>query len=122
MYTRTTAAVFGLGQAGKIHFKNILNNTRIDLKYIVEERTGDAEKFIADYRLPGTRVVHSSELQRVLDDEALQACFVATPTDSHEMLILASLKAGKAVFCEKPLANSVEAIGNVLYCREYVIE
>ena len=59
MYTRT-AALFGLGQAGKIHFKNILNNTRIDLKDIVEERTDDAEKFIADYRLPGTRAVHSS--------------------------------------------------------------
>ena len=113
MDTRTNAALFGLGQAGRIHFKNIFNNTRIDLKYIVEERTSDAERFIADYRLSNTRVVHSSELQKVLDDETLQACIVATPTDSHEPLILASLKAGKAVFCEKPLANSVEAIGNL---------
>lgn len=120
MYARTTAALFGLGQAGKIHFKNILNNTRCDLKYIVEERTSDAEKFIADYRLSGTRVVHSSDLQRVLDDDTLQACLVATPTDSHEPLILASLKAGKAVFCEKPLANSVEAIGNLLMIENYI--
>ena len=50
MYTRTSAALFGFGQAGKIHFKNVFNNRRIDLKYIVEERTRDAEKFIADYR------------------------------------------------------------------------
>ncbi|CAB3978247.1 trans-1,2-dihydrobenzene-1,2-diol dehydrogenase-like [Paramuricea clavata] len=88
----------------------MFNNKRIDLKYIVEEYTSVAEKFVANYRLSGTRVFHSNDRQSVLSDTALQACVIATPTNTHEALILASLEAGKAVFCEKPLANSVEAI------------
>ena len=114
MEGRVTIALFGFGRAGQIHFKNIFNNKRIDLKYIVEEYTSVAEKFVADYRLSGTRVAHSNELQTVLGDAELQACVIATPTDTHEALVFASLEAGKAVMCEKPLANSVEAIGNLM--------
>ena len=121
MASRTGLALFGFGRAGQIHFKNIFNNTRTDLKYIVEEYTSVAEKFVVDYRLTGTRVVHSTQLQEVLADDSVHACVIATPTDSHEALTIASLKAGKAVFCEKPLANSIEAIGNYpIYVCLYV--
>ena len=99
--------------AGQIHFKNIFYNKRIDLKYIVEEYASVAEQFVADYRLTGTRVVSSKELQTVLSDAALLACVIATPTNTHEPLILACLEAGKAVMCEKPLADSIQDI--ILY-------
>ena len=32
---------------------------------------------------------------------------VATPGDSHAEIAIAAARAGKAVFCEKPLANTV---------------
>ena len=117
---RIALALFGFGRAGQIHFKNIFNNKRIDLKYIVEEYTSVAEQFVADYRLTGTRVVSSKELQTVLSDASLQACVIATPTNTHEPLILASLEAGKAVMCEKPLANSIQDIGK-LYLIIYIL-
>lgn len=111
MADRINAALFGLGRAGKIHFVNICKNLRIDLRYIVEEYPSEAEKFVADYHLTNTKLVHSDDFKTVLSDVSLQACIIATPTKTHESLVLASLEAGKAVFCEKPLANSVEAIG-----------
>lgn len=111
MSSGVSIALFGFGRAGQIHFKNIYNNKRVHLRFIVEENTIVAEKFVKDYGLTGTQVCHSTELANVLNDESLQACIIATPTDSHEALVLACLDAGKAVFCEKPLANSVEAIG-----------
>lgn len=111
MEAQVSIALFGFGRAGQIHVKNIYNNKRIDLKYIVEEYTATAQKFVAEYKLSGTQVVHISELNTVLNDASLQACVIATPTDTHEGLILASLAAGKAVMCEKPLANSTMAIG-----------
>ena len=114
MCDRVVVALFGFGRAGQIHFKNIFNNQRIDLKYIVEEYTSVAEKVVADYRLTGTQVVHTKELRNVLNDATLNACVIATPTDTHEALILASLEAGKAVMCEKPLANSLEDIGKII--------
>lgn len=111
MAERINVALFGLGRAGKIHFKNICNNLRVDLKYIVEECPQMAEKFIEDYRLANTEVVHTKDMEIVLNDNSLHACVIATPTQTHESLVLASLEAGKAIFCEKPLANSVEKIG-----------
>ena len=110
MDSRTNVALFGFGRAGKIHFKNLLNNVRVDLRYVVEECTDEAEKFVADYRL-NTKIVHASEYKTILNDDLLHACVIATPTQSHEELVLASLAANKAVFCEKPLANNVETIG-----------
>ena len=111
MANRVSVALFGFGRAGKIHFKNLCNNVRVDLRYIVEEYPSEAEKFVADYHLANTTVVHSDDFKTVLSDGSLQACVIATPTKTHESLVLASLDAGKAVFCEKPLANNVEAIG-----------
>ena len=111
MADRINVALFGLGRAGKIHFKNLFNNLRVDLKYVVEEVPSLAEKLVADYCLPDTKVVQPKDVKTVLSDTSLQACVIATPTKTHEALVLASLEAGKAVFCEKPLANSVEAIG-----------
>ena len=116
MTDRINVALFGLGRAGKIHFGNLVNNLRVDLKYIVEEITSVAEQYVADYRLSNTRVVHSSDIQVVLNDPTLNACVIGTPTLTHEALVLACLDANKAVFCEKPLANSVEAIGKCFSC------
>jgi myo-inositol 2-dehydrogenase/D-chiro-inositol 1-dehydrogenase len=113
MSDRINIALFGFGRAGKIHFKNLFNNLRVDLKYIVEEYPSVAEKFVLDYRLVNTKIVHSKDIKTVLNDVSLHACVIAAPTKTHESLVFASLEAGKAVFCEKPLANSVEAIGNV---------
>ena len=111
MAERINVALFGLGRAGKIHFKNLFNNLRVNLKYVVEEVPSVAEKFVADYGLVNTKVVHAKDVKTVLSDASLEACVIATPTTTHEALVLASLEAGKAVFCEKPLADSVEAIG-----------
>ncbi len=33
---------------------------------------------------------------------------MTTPTDAHEDIILKSLSAGKAVFSEKPISESIE--------------
>ncbi len=41
-------------------------------------------------------------------DASVDACLVATPTYTHEYIIVASLRAGKAVFSEKPIAETME--------------
>ena len=43
--------------------------------------------------MTNVRVVHSSELEAVLNDPTLNACVIATPTQTHEKLVLASLHA-----------------------------
>lgn len=44
------------------------------------------------------------DYQEMLAEAPLDAVVVATPTSSHEKVVLAALRAGKHVLCEKPLA------------------
>src|SRR6266542_4175109 len=48
------------------------------------------------------------DYRRILDDKEVQAVIIATPTHQHREIVLAALQAGKHVYCEAPLANSLE--------------
>jgi len=48
------------------------------------------------------------DYRKVLDDKEVQAVFVATPSYTHKEIVLAALQAGKHVYCEAPLANTLE--------------
>jgi len=58
-------------------------------------------------RFPGTPV--TADLNQALEDPAVEAVVVATPVSTHRQIGVAALKAGKHLWVEKPLAESVEA-------------
>ena len=114
-------ALCGFGRAGKIHFHGIRLNHRCKLKYIVDCFDVSAvAKGVRDvleeyYMEDGVTFVKGSEFEAVvLGDPSLDAVVIATPTETHERYVKESLKSKKAVFCEKPLASTVENI-NVCY-------
>src|SRR5262245_39620583 len=45
---------------------------------------------------------------KVLANKDVQAVFVATPSHQHREIAVAAIKAGKHVYCEAPLANTIE--------------
>jgi predicted dehydrogenase len=45
---------------------------------------------------------------KLLADPSVQAVIIATPTGTHREIALAALAAGKHVYCEVPLANTIE--------------
>jgi len=51
--------------------------------------------FMADYR-------------QVLERKDVAAVFIATPTHKHKEIVLAALQAGKHVYCESPMAHTIE--------------
>jgi predicted dehydrogenase len=54
-----------------------------------------------------------TDAEAVLGDEAVDLVFVATQHDSHASLAERALRAGKAVWCEKPLAIDPEGLERV---------
>ena len=48
------------------------------------------------------------DYQKVLENKEVQAVVVATPTHQHKEIVLAALQAGKHVYCEAPLAQTIE--------------
>ena len=48
------------------------------------------------------------DYRKVLDTKEVQAVIVATPTHQHREIVEAALSAGKHVYCEAPIAHTIE--------------
>lgn len=54
------------------------------------------------------QVARIADYREVLDNPDIVAVFIATATHEHKDLVLDALQAGKHVYCEAPLANTIE--------------
>ncbi len=49
-----------------------------------------------------------ADYRTILDDDSIKSIFIATPTHLHREIAIAALEAGKHVYCEVPLAHTIE--------------
>jgi predicted dehydrogenase len=54
------------------------------------------------------RATFYTDWRRLFDQKDIEAVVVATPDHTHAPITLAALKAGKHVYCEKPLTHTVQ--------------
>lgn len=60
------------------------------------------------HRVGGRDLHLHSDWQRLVDDPQIEVVHLAAPPHVRRDIVFASLRAGKSVFCEKPLALSLE--------------
>ncbi|MEM0900518.1 MAG: inositol 2-dehydrogenase [Pseudomonadota bacterium] len=101
-------ALLGAGRMGQVHADAIAQaDARIvcvfDQVTEVAQRLGDAT---------GAKVIGTAE--DAINHPDVDAVMVVTSSDTHTKLILKAHQAGKAVFCEKPLSNSLEDAQNCI--------
>lgn len=56
----------------------------------------------------------TSDWRKVLDDKSIEAVYIATPPHLHVEMAIAALKAGKHVYCEKPIGTTPEGIKELI--------
>jgi myo-inositol 2-dehydrogenase/D-chiro-inositol 1-dehydrogenase len=105
-------AVFGAGRIGALHAANVATHPAAKLVSVYDVRRPAAEALSG--RL-GAKAAPSVEA--ALADRAVGAALIASSTDTHVDLITAAARAGKAVFCEKPIDLD---IGRVERCRKEI--
>jgi myo-inositol 2-dehydrogenase / D-chiro-inositol 1-dehydrogenase len=91
-------AILGCGRIGRIHARNLARHPRARLVTLFD-LAGD----VALQAASELGVKRAANLEEIWADRAVEAVLIATPTDTHVPLIIAAVKAGKAVFCEKPI-------------------
>lgn len=89
---------------GGIHGGNARADPRLDLAWLIEPRADMAAALAARLGCQVTTYPHA------LADPELAGVIIASSTDTHLELTLAALRAGKAVFCEKPLDLDLERL------------
>jgi predicted dehydrogenase len=50
----------------------------------------------------------TEDYRKILENDDIQAVIVATPTHQHKEIVIEALQAGKHVYCEAPLAHTIE--------------
>ena len=74
---------------------------------IRKSRIIDIQKYAYDKQLPVPKLEEYGDFRKVLDQKDIDAVIVATPDHWHALITIMACQAGKDVYVEKPVANSV---------------
>jgi myo-inositol 2-dehydrogenase/D-chiro-inositol 1-dehydrogenase len=111
MNRKINLAVIGTGRIGSVHVANIVNKVpEANLVAVCDIRLEVAQAVADQWGI--TRVVQ--DYHELLEDETIKAVLIATTTSTHAEVIRDCAKAGKHIFCEKPIALDLARIDEAL--------
>ncbi len=104
--------IIGAGRIGKVHCESIMRYVKnatvkaLADPFLSEEtkawaKSLDINEFHTDYR-------------KILEDDGIDAVLICSSTDTHSPISIEAIKAGKHVFCEKPIDHDVSKINEVI--------
>ena len=106
MENKKVIAVVGCGRiARNAHFPAFTEMENVRIKYACDLILEKAEKMKEDFPIIENCIVDYKE---ALSDSEVDIVYVLTPNYAHYEVTMASLKAGKHVFCEKPITVNYE--------------
>ena len=100
--------VLGAGRIGQVHAKAIASVPGATLVAVADPVEAAAQTVSKQYGCD----IRTIDTIRTADD--IDAVIICTPTNTHADLIEDFIKAGKAVFCEKPVAVDAPGVRSVL--------
>ncbi len=100
--------LLGAGRIGQTHARSVphIDGAELATVFDPDERAAQAVT-----QLTGAR---SAPVEDILADALIDAVIIGTPTDLHAQQIEAAARAGKAIFCEKPIDLDVARVRGCL--------
>jgi myo-inositol 2-dehydrogenase/D-chiro-inositol 1-dehydrogenase len=96
--------LLGAGRIGKTHATAVLSIPGTKLAAVFDPVDAAAEHIVA---MTGAR---RASVEEILADKSIDAVLICTPTDMHADQIELAARAGKAIFCEKPVDLSASRV------------
>ena len=91
-------AVIGAGRIGHVHARSVAAHPKAELALICDPFEDNAKSLAEQYKVP-----YVLDAQEVFASD-VDAVVIGSPTPMHVAHILAAVRAGKRVLCEKPVA------------------
>ena len=109
--------VVGCGRIGKLHIDNLMGAVPgVEVIAVADpmiDKSG-ARDWCAARGITNV----SADYMDVINNKDVDAVFVCSSTDTHSVISLAAVNAGKHVFCEKPVDYDVDKIKAVMAAVE----
>jgi predicted dehydrogenase len=102
MADKVRIGVIGVGQIGKHHLNNYQKIEAVDLVAVADINEAEARRVGEVYHIPNVY----TDFRQLLQREDIQAVDVCLHNNFHMPVTVAALKAGKDVYCEKPMAGA----------------
>ena len=97
--------VIGTGREGRTVMAGFLKQPDVEVVAVCDVYRPNLDKGLTD---AGGRAKDYKDFREVLDRKDIDAVVIATPDHWHALLTVLACHAGKDVYVEKPLANSIE--------------
>ncbi|SFN27769.1 Predicted dehydrogenase [Paenimyroides ummariense] len=108
--------VLGAGHLGKIHLRLLNQSSKYELVGFYDPSKENAEKVSAEFGYKSFETI--SDLIAAVD-----VVDIVTPTLSHYHCAVDAIKAGKHIFLEKPISNTVEEAEHIIaLAKEYNVK
>ncbi|GAC1366508.1 MAG: inositol 2-dehydrogenase [Ktedonobacteraceae bacterium] len=107
--------LIGAGRIGKLHAEHLSSRIRSADPLIIADPFGEAARQCAErYGIPHA----THDYHEVLANPSVEAVVICSSTDTHAQIIAEAARAGKHIFCEKPIALNLAAIDQALQAVE----
>jgi scyllo-inositol 2-dehydrogenase (NAD+) len=104
---RLAVGLVGLGRLGRVYARDLATRIAETRLVAVADPVGSlAQDVAAEFDVPR----HYTDPLALLDEAAVEAVVIVSPTDTHRQLVVAAAQRGKPTFCEKPPALSLDEI------------
>lgn len=111
MSKKLRIGVIGAGRIGKLHSNNLVSRVpNAELVAISDVYEPAAKELAEKLNVPN----YYSDYHKILEDPTIDAVFICSSTDTHSPISIEAAKAGKHIFCEKPIDHDLDKIKAVL--------
>lgn len=104
MTDKVRLASVGLGRWARVLARGAQRGEVIDLYSCYSRSEEKRRAFMDEYGIPRSAATY----EELLADPDVEGVIVTTPNDTHREVIVAALEAGKAVYTDKPIAQTLE--------------
>ncbi|WP_127490294.1 inositol 2-dehydrogenase [Paenibacillus ehimensis] len=101
---RIKIGIIGAGRIGKLHAENLKRLPQVEIKTISDIFADNIRDWAAQTGIGNV----TANYQDIMQDPEIAAVFICSPTDTHIAIIEEAAKAGKHIFCEKPISFALD--------------
>lgn len=112
---KVRVGIIGCGEMGSYHAKGLGKMEDVELLATSDVKPDALKRFAQKHNVKYS----FTDYDQMLDIEAIDAVLICIPTFLHHSAVLSSARKGKHIFCEKPIAMSLEDAQEMIeVCQE----
>lgn len=102
--------IAGVGRMGSIHLENLVTKFQDAEVVAISDINPNTKTLAQKFGVPKVY----TQFEDMVNDHNVDAVVICSPTDFHANHIIIAAKAGKQIFCEKPMDLSLDTVKEVL--------